>query len=125
VSAQILVVDDEHDLAVACERLLARSGWTVSTVATRAAALRALGVSTRLALAIIDRELPDGDGVDVVRAARARGTPVIVISAHTTSANRQHALDEGAAGFLAKPFSASQLLEMVRAVAGEAPRARR
>jgi DNA-binding NarL/FixJ family response regulator len=47
---------------------------------------------------------------------------VIVISAHTTSANRQHTLAEGAAGFLAKPFSASQLLDMVRAVAGEAPR---
>ena len=120
MSAQVLVVDDERDLAVACERLLTRTGWTVSTVATRAAALRAL--VARPALAIVDRQLPDGDGLDVVRAARAQGTRVIVISAHTTSANRQHTLAEGAAGFLAKPFSASQLLDMVRAVAGEAPR---
>jgi len=123
VSAVILVVDDEHDLATTCERLLKRGGWLVTTVGTRGAALDTLTASAPPALAIVDRYLPDGDGLDVVRAARARGARVIVISGHTSSANREQTLAEGAARFLGKPFTARQFLDTVRAVAGEPPRA--
>lgn len=123
MSGVILVVDDEHDLATTCERLLERDGWQVTTVGTCGAALDALREGTLPALAIVDRYLPDGDGLDVVRAARASGARVIVISGHTSRANREQTLAEGAASFLGKPFTARQFLDAVRAVAGEAPRA--
>jgi DNA-binding response OmpR family regulator len=119
----ILVVDDERDLALTCERLLTRGGWQVTTVGTRGAALDALQAAAPPALAIVDRLLPDGDGLDVVRAARAGGTPVIVISALTSPANRAQTLHEGAAAFLGKPFSARDFLDTVRTVAGEPGRA--
>ena len=118
----ILVVDDERDLAVTCGRLLMRTGWQVTTVGSRGAALKALMADAPPVLAIVDRQLPDGDGLDVVRAARAQGTPVIVISGHTSSANRDQTLEEGAAGFLGKPFSARDFLDLVRSVAGDPPR---
>ncbi len=121
MSPRILVVDDEHDLAVTCERLLARAGWQVTTVGTRSDALLALVPEPPPALAIVDQRLPDGDGLDVVRAARARGTPVIVVTGHGSAASRRTTLAEGAAGFLAKPFSTRELLDLVRAVAGEPP----
>jgi len=123
VSRAILVVDDEHDLAETCQRLLMRGGWQVTTVGTRGAALAALAAAGPPALAIVDRHLPDGDGLDVVRAARAGGSRVIVISAQTSTANRDRTLAAGAAGFLGKPFSAREFLDLVRAVAGDPPAA--
>jgi len=119
VSRAILVVDDEHDLAEACQRLLMRDGWQVGTVATREAALTALSADVTPVLAIVDRQLPDGDGLDVVRAACQRGCRAIVISGRTSAANRDRTLAAGAAGFLGKPFSASEFLELVRSVAGD------
>jgi len=121
VNGVILVVDDEHDLAVTCQRLLTRAGWQVSTVGSRGAALAALTAGDPPALAIVDRHLPDGDGLDIVRPARAQGTPVIVMSGHTSAVNRDQTLEEGAAGFLGKPFSARDFLNMVRTVAGQPP----
>ena len=114
-----IVVDDEHDLAVACERLLTRGGWQVTTVGSRGAALDALSAGQPPQRAVVDRNLPDGDGVDVIRAARACGARVIVISGQTSRTNRDAMLAEGAAGFLGKPFTARQFLDLVRVVAGE------
>jgi DNA-binding response OmpR family regulator len=121
VNRVILVVDDEHDLAVTCQRLLTRAGWQVTTVGSRGEALAALTTGAPPALAIVDRHLPDGDGLDVVRAARAQGTPVVVMSGHTSTVNRDQTLEEGAAGFLGKPFSAGDFLNLVRRVAGPPP----
>ncbi len=116
----ILVVDDETDLAATCARLLSRRGWLVMTTGTREEALAALIGDPRPILAIVDRQLPDGDGLDVLRAARAVGTPVIMVTGYGSAATRRLALEEGAAGFLAKPFASHDLLELVRTIAGEA-----
>ena len=117
----ILVVEDERDLAVTCERLLRRVGWRVVTAGTREEALLALAGAPHPALAIVDRQLPDGDGLDVLRAALAVGTPVIMVTGYGSAATRRLTLDEGAAGFLAKPFSSHELLALVRTVAGNGP----
>lgn len=116
----ILVVDDERDLVTTCERLLSRRGWRVVTAATRADALLALAAVPRPELAIVDRQLPDGDGLEILRAALAVGTPVIMITGYGSAATRRLTLEEGAAGFLAKPFSTHDLLELVRTIASEA-----
>jgi DNA-binding response OmpR family regulator len=116
----ILVVDDEHDLAATCQRVLSRRGWNVVLAASREAAMARLGRLPRPELAIVDRQLPDGDGVDVLRAATASGIPVIVVTGYATSVTRRLTLEEGAAGFLAKPFSVHELLELVRRIVGDA-----
>jgi len=116
----ILVVDDEHDLAAAYQRLLSRRGWNVVLAANREEAVALLDHWPRPALAIVDRQLPDGDGVDVLRVASAFAIPVIVVTGYGTAATRRRTLEEGAAGFLAKPFTGHDLLELVRRIVGEA-----
>jgi len=121
MSPLILVVDDEDDLATTCARLLGREGWQVITVKTSAAARRALSMTPAPDLAIVDRHLPDGDGLEVLRVAREAGTPVIVVTAYAPRRTRRLSLDEGAAAFLSKPFSTQQLLQAVHAVVGPPP----
>ena len=123
MSGPILVVDDEVDLAESFERLLKRHGWPVVTATSRGSALEALRVAAAPALVLVDRHLPDGDGLDVLRAARARGAPVIVMSGHTSVNDRDQALAAGAMAFLGKPLTTLALLDLVRAVVGDPPAA--
>jgi two-component system, OmpR family, response regulator MprA len=116
----ILVVDDEPDLAAACQRALSRRGWNVALANSRETAVALLGRRPHPVLAIVDRQLPDGDGVEVLRAAAACGIPVIVVTGYATAATRRLTLEEGAAGFLAKPFSVHELLDLVRRIVGDA-----
>lgn len=117
----ILVVEDERDLAATCQRLLNRHGWDVVIAGSTGEAFTVLARPPRPVLAIVDRQLPDGDGVEVLHAALVVGTPVIIITGYASAASRRLALDEGAAAFLAKPFSTHDLLQMVRAIAGDHP----
>lgn len=117
----VLVVDDERDLALTCERLLRRLGWSVVITGSREAALTILGRDPRPVLVIVDRQLPDGDGIEVLREARSRAVPVVMVTGYGSAATRRLALEEGAAGFLAKPFAASEMLGLVRSILGDAP----
>ena len=115
MTAAILVVDDEADLLATYDRLLRRQGYRTITAGTRQAALAALE-GEPLGLIISDLRLPDGDGLDVVRAARARlhPPPVIVVTGFPSEQSRRQALAAGATAYLAKPFSTSSLTSLVR-----------
>ena len=112
---RVLVVDDEADFLATYERLLRREGYEVVTVTSRAAGLAALAGEPPN-LVISDLRLPDGDGLDVVRAARdARDpVPVIVVTGYPSDETRRAALAAGATTFLAKPFAAAVLLAAIR-----------
>ncbi len=111
---RILVVEDEADLAVTYDRLLRRQGYRVVTAASRAEGLESIE-SAPPALVIADLRLPDGNGIDIIRAARAREprVPVIVVTGFPSRAARDAAVASGASAFLAKPFDASALLRLV------------
>lgn len=60
--------------------------------------------------------MPDGDGIEVIKHVRAwSSVPVIVLSARTLEAQKMAVLDAGADDYVAKPFSAAELLARVRA----------
>jgi DNA-binding response OmpR family regulator len=109
------VVDDETDMTATYERLLERQGYRVVATGTRRDAL-AIVEREPLALVISDVRLPDGNGLDVVRAATAvpRRTPAIVITGFSSEAARLAAFEAGASAYFAKPFSAPRLIETVR-----------
>ena len=111
----VLVVDDEVDFLATYDRLLRRQGYRTITVSTRQAALAALADEV-LDLIIADIRLSDGDGLDVVRTARARLHPpaVIVVTGFASEQSRRQALAAGATAYLAKPFSTSALTSLVR-----------
>jgi DNA-binding response OmpR family regulator len=116
VGKRVLVVDNEADFLATYERLLRRQGYEVITATSRAAGLAAVA-GERLDLVISDLRLPDGDGLDVVRAARRvpDPPPVIVVTGYPSDETRRAAAAAGATAFFAKPFAAAGLLEAVRA----------
>lgn len=118
----VLVVDDEADLVSTYGRLLRRQGCRIIAAGTRHEGLAALEAES-FALVIADVRLPDGDGLDVVRAARARadGPPVIVVTGFPSAQSRQTALQAGATAYLAKPFSALALAALVKEALGQPP----
>ena len=111
----ILVVDDEADLISTYERLLRRKGYRVVAAGTRGAGL-AMVEREPLALLITDMRLPDGDGLELVRAVRRlpAAPPAIVITGFTSEASRTAALAAGATAYLAKPFGASAFVSLVQ-----------
>ena len=122
ISQSVLVVDDEADLLVTYERLLRRWGYRVSAAASLAAGLWALE-RDRPDLVIADLRLPDGDGFQLLRAARAapRPPPVIVVTGVPSEDRRRAAVTAGAAAFLAKPFRTSTLQQLVHSTLAYAP----
>lgn len=111
---QILIIENEPDMAATYERLLRRAGHRVVTVASRAEGLRLLE-SLCPRLVISDLRLRDGDGLDIIRAARELDLPptVIAITAFASREARQAALDAGASAFLPKPFGVTELTSLV------------
>ena len=119
----VLVVDDEADLAATYERLLRRQGYRAVSVGSREAGLLAIAAHP-VRLVIADLLLPDGDGLDVVRAARALPAPppVLVATVLGSRASRQAALAAGATAFLAKPFAAEAFNRLVGKLLDDARR---
>lgn len=119
----ILVVEDEADLAVTCARLLRRRGYDVITAGSCAEALSVLQRDA-LALVISDLRLADGDGLAVIRAARALETPapVIAMTGFGSGAVWREVTAAGASACLAKPFSAGDFMALVdRLLVGGSP----
>ncbi len=115
--SRVLVIENEPDFLSTYDRLLRRHGYDVVAATTRSAGLLALA-RAEPRLVICDLRLPDGDGLDVVRAARAMSSPapVMVVTGHASGETRRAALAAGAATFVAKPFSAATLLAQIRSV---------
>ena len=67
---------------------------------------------------LVDWQLPDGSGVEWVRALRAQGDarPMLLLTARDRLADRVHGLDSGADDYLVKPFAPEELLARLRAV---------
>jgi len=110
----ILVVDDEADFVANYQRLLRRRGYRVVSAGSRGDGL-VIVEREPLALVITDLRLPDGDGLELVRAARRRPTPTpsIVVTGFASEASRMAALAAGASGYLAKPFAAASFISLV------------
>jgi DNA-binding response OmpR family regulator len=123
VHPAVLVVEDEVDLVATYDRLLKRHGVRVVAAGSREEGLAALDGGPFI-LVIADLRLPDGDGLDVVRAARTRpdAPPVIVVTGFASVQSRQQALTAGATAYLAKPFSTLALTSLIQGVIGP-PRA--
>lgn len=114
---RILLVEDEPDLAATIRTLLEREQFIVDCAGRLAIAREAArhGVHD---LVILDRTLPDGDGLELIPALRARkaGLPIIVLSARNELDDRIAGLDGGADDYLAKPFAFAELLARIRAI---------
>ncbi len=111
---KVLVVEDEEQLSRMLRAMLTSQGLVVTTVGSGLAALEQL-VRSEFDVVLLDLGLPDMDGKEVIRQARAVTTaPIIVISARHSGIEKVKALDLGANDYVAKPFDAAELLARVR-----------
>jgi DNA-binding response OmpR family regulator len=113
----ILVVEDDASWRSILRTALAPLGHDVAEVGTLAAA-RASIARDRPDLLIVDRILPDGDGLALVGELRDRGAPLpaIVVSTLASPEDRVGGLNAGADDYLAKPVFLPELVARVEAV---------
>jgi DNA-binding response OmpR family regulator len=114
---RVLLVEDDRMIGESVRTALRQSGDAVDWVRDGAAADGTLATE-RFDLVLLDLGLPQRDGLDVLRALRARGdaTPVIVLTARDALASRVAGLDAGADDYIVKPFELDELLARMRAV---------
>jgi len=114
---RILVVEDERKVANFIRQGLAEEGHTVEVAADGAVALDLLE-GPPYDLVVLDLMLPKVDGFEILKLARARrlATPVLVLTARDSVADKVRGLDLGADDYLTKPFSFDEFLARVRAL---------
>lgn len=111
----MLIVEDEPDLAHVMGLVLTRAGFQVHSEVTGEAA-RTLARQVQLDAVVMDRGLPDMDGLEAVGLLRSDGYrgPILVVSGFAGAEHVAASLDAGADAVLAKPFSLTDLVEQVR-----------
>ena len=114
---QLLLVEDDELLAEGVVIALRKAGFSVNHVATAKDAL--LVIKTEAPdLLILDLGLPDRDGIELLRDARAAGfaNPTLILTARDSIEDKVIGLDTGADDYLAKPFEMPELLARLRAL---------
>lgn len=119
---RILMVEDDRRLCEAVCYQLEREGFTVDVCADGDDGLRWIRQQAH-DLILLDRMLPTMSGTTVLERMRADGitTPVLVVTALDTVANRVEGLEAGADDYLVKPFAIEELIARIRAM-GRRPR---
>jgi DNA-binding response OmpR family regulator len=114
---RVLVVEDEPKMAALIRRVLVAERHVVDVAPDGVSAI-ALAETGPWDVVVLDRMLPDIDGITVLRLLRAKGiaTPVLMLTALGAVDDRVAGLDAGADDYLAKPFAFSELLARIRAL---------
>lgn len=114
--ARVLYVEDDAEIAVMTSDVLDEVYDVVHVVGGRDALARAL--AERFDVMVIDRRLPDLDGIALVEAVRTAHitTPILLLTALGAAADRVEGLDAGANDYLVKPFDFDELLARLRAL---------
>ena len=119
---QILLAEDDEETAEFVEKSLTNLGHLVTHASTGDVALQ-LGLSGSFHAIILDRMLPELDGLKVLQRMRAASvtTPVILLTAKGGIADRVAGLDAGADDYLVKPFAMEELIARLNALRRRPP----
>jgi two-component system response regulator QseB len=114
---RLLLVEDDPMVGESIRDGLGQEGYAVDWVRDGKAAETALDAEPYAAV-LLDLGLPRRDGLEVLRAARARrnDVPILVITARDAVGDRVKGLDAGADDYLVKPFDLDELAARVRAL---------
>jgi two-component system KDP operon response regulator KdpE len=113
---QVLIIEDEAQIRRFVRLALEASDYATAEAATLQEGMLKAGTQ-HPDLIILDLNLPDGDGVDLVKAVRHwSDVPILILSARLQDTDKIQALDSGADDYLSKPFSVGELTARVRAL---------
>jgi len=112
---RILIVDDEENIGRSLRMILEREGYAVN-VCRSVTEFRGHPDAQRADAYLLDMKLPDGNGIDLLKAVRLNGAPApaVMISGHGTIADAVEATRAGAFDFLEKPLSRDRVLLAVK-----------
>jgi two-component system copper resistance phosphate regulon response regulator CusR len=116
-AVEILLLEDDSETARTLRLGLRECGYEVAVAGDAGQGLR-LAQSQRFDAAILDLMVPEGSGFDVLRELRRDGgtTPVLIVTARDSVAERVDGLERGADDYLVKPFAFAELLARLRAL---------
>lgn len=116
---RILVVDDQPEILELSVLVLARAGYRVETASSGGEALGRLA-ETQPDLVLLDINMPEMDGWQTLRLIRADDQldriPVVMFSVKGEVQDKVHSLQEGAAGYITKPFVVDELISRVNRI---------
>jgi two-component system chemotaxis response regulator CheY len=116
----ILTVDDSASVRQMVKFTLSDAGYTVIEAVDGKDALAKL--TRPVNLVITDLNMPNLDGIGLIRALRAnpacKGIPIIMLTTESQDARKQEGKAAGATGWIVKPFATQQLLAVVKRVLG-------
>lgn len=120
-ATRILLVEDEPRNIALMRAILVPRGYDLVVAETFTAARERLAAET-FDLVLLDRHLPDGDGLDIAREMRAhperQTLPIVMVSASVLPADQQAAIEAGCDVFLPKPIRIDSLLHEVTRLSG-------
>ena len=116
--ARILIVDDQPSNVRLLEHTLARAGFVEVSSTGDPCAVAALHRENRYALIILDLQMPEMNGFEVMQALQriAATHPVAILVMSAGSTQKAAALEAGATSFLEKPFVLADVVELVTAI---------
>jgi DNA-binding response OmpR family regulator len=114
---RLLLIEDNERFAALLKQGLASAGFTVDVLTTARDASVALETG-HWDIVLLDRGLPDADGLAVLSEMRRRGdtTPVLILTAHGSLKDRVTGLQSGADDYLVKPFALEELVARLQAL---------
>ncbi len=120
----IAIVDDDALALDGIRELVGSLGYETVTFSS-AQDFLASSVITKTTCLITDLQMPGLNGLELQEAIRSQGycTPVILVTAYPNEHHRRRALDNGAVGFLNKPFEEASLIRCINAAMKYSPRA--
>jgi DNA-binding NtrC family response regulator len=115
----VLFIDDDATFCRAMAKALGRKGWEVQELHGGGPAIAALTDETCNAdVAVLDLQMPDVSGMQVLRRTPRRRCPVVVLTGHGTVPDAVEAMRLGAFSFLLKPIDADELVPVLRQALG-------
>ncbi|NIO03263.1 MAG: response regulator [Proteobacteria bacterium] len=112
----ILVVDDDYHVANVVRRILVHEGYHVETAKNGRKAMDLLMSTQHFDLVITDLQMPEMDGIELLRQARQCKAylPVIAMTGYVSTEDGMECVEAGAHNYLVKPFRMQSLLRLVR-----------
>jgi DNA-binding response OmpR family regulator len=114
---RILIVDDDPTVRQFVDLILTQHGYHISSAATPDTAMQVLG-RENFSLVLLDVRMPGMSGLDILRLMRSRPNrpKILMMTSQRDPGTIMQAIEQGAAGYLVKPFKPLDLLKRVDAV---------
>jgi two-component system chemotaxis response regulator CheY len=122
MSKTIMTVDDSASVRQMVSFTLKNAGFTVLEGSDGQDALSKLNGATAVHMVITDLNMPNLDGIGLIRALRANPAykfiPIVMLTTESQAEKKQEGKAAGATGWIVKPFQPEQLLAVVKKVLG-------